>query len=176
LFTYLISRMMTTPNSASTMRLTAYGMVYPIAGVGLFVASWSAPSAAVVERAPAQAPRLMTGWNLKMLLVRQSTARQKTPEVLDPHEIQNLLLHLEPPYHLMVLLAATTGLRRSELFALQCRDIDFTDRMINVTRSIYGHVIGNCKTEASQKAVPLAHHVAAELSSLDEAKFLPTAR
>jgi integrase len=30
---------------------------------------------------------------------------------------------------------------------------------------IYGYVIGNCKTEASQKAVPLAHHVAAELSS-----------
>jgi integrase len=100
--------------------------------------------------------------------VRQSTARQKTPEVLDPHEIQNLLLHLEPPYHLMVLLAATTGLRRSELFALKWRDIDFTDRMINVTRSIYGHVIGNCKTEASQKAVPLAHHVAAELSSWEK--------
>jgi len=98
-------------------------------------------------------------------LVRQSTARQKTPEVLDPHEIHNLLLHLEPPYHLMVLLAATTGLRRSELFALKWRDIDFTDRMINVTRSIYGHVIGNCKTEASQKAVPLAHHVATELAS-----------
>ena len=66
-------------------------------------------------------------------LVRQSTARQKTPEVLDPQEIQNLLLHLELPYHLMVLLAATTGLRRSELFALKWDDIDFTDRTINVT-------------------------------------------
>jgi integrase len=98
-------------------------------------------------------------------LVRQSTARQKTPEVLDPHEIHNLLLHLEPPYQLMVLLAATTGLRRSELFALKWDDIDFTDRIINVTRSIYGQVIGNCKTEASQKAVPLAPHVAVELWS-----------
>lgn len=97
-------------------------------------------------------------------LVRQSTARQKTPEVLDPHEIQNLLLHLESPYRLMVLLAATTGLRRSELFALKWGDIELTDRLINVSRSIYGQVIGNCKTEASQKAVPLVHHVAVELS------------
>lgn len=52
-------------------------------------------------------------------LVRQSTARQKTPEVLDPLEIQSLLLHLASPYRLMVLLAATTGLRRSELFGLK---------------------------------------------------------
>jgi integrase len=96
--------------------------------------------------------------------VRQSTARQKTPEVLEPHEIQVLLLHLESPYRLMVLLAATTGLRRSELFALKWSDIDFIDRMINVSRSIYGQVVGHCKTEASQKAVPLPHHVAVELS------------
>jgi len=47
-------------------------------------------------------------------------------------------------------------------------DIDFTDRTINIARSIYGQVIGNCKTEASQKAVPLAHHVAVELSSWKE--------
>jgi len=31
-------------------------------------------------------------------LVRQSTVRQKTPEVLDPKEIQDLLVHLESPY------------------------------------------------------------------------------
>lgn len=78
-------------------------------------------------------------------LVRQSTARQKTHEVLDPHEIQNLLI-LWNALRLMVLLAATTGLRRSELFALKWSDIDFTDRMINVSRSIDGEVFGNCKT------------------------------
>jgi integrase len=64
----------------------------------------------------------------------------------------------------MVLLAATTGLRRSELFALKWSDIDFADRLIKVSRSIYGQVIGSCKTEASQKAVPLAPDVAVELS------------
>ena len=43
-------------------------------------------------------------------------------------------------------LDVTTGLRRSELFALKWSDIDFTDRMINVSRSIDGEVFGNCKT------------------------------
>ena len=69
-------------------------------------------------------------------LVRQSTARQKTPEVLDPHEIQNLLFQLESRYRLMVLLAATTGLRRSELFALKWKDIDFSNETLNVNRAI----------------------------------------
>ena len=49
-------------------------------------------------------------------LVRQSTLRQRTPTVLEPHEIQNLLSQRESPFRLMVLLAVTTGLLRSELF------------------------------------------------------------
>ncbi len=65
-------------------------------------------------------------------LVRQTAARQKTPEVLDPHEIKNLLSQLLSSYSHMVLLAATTGLRRSELFALKWSDIDFSNRTVNV--------------------------------------------
>jgi integrase len=98
-------------------------------------------------------------------LVRQSGARQTTPEVLDPHEIQSLLCQLDHPFRLMVLLDATTGLRRSELFALKWGDIDFSERMMNVTRSIYNQVSGSCKTEASRKPVPLAADVVAELLS-----------
>jgi integrase len=98
-------------------------------------------------------------------LVRQSGARQKTPEVLDPHEIQKLLSQLDRPYRQMVLLDATTGLRRSELFALKWGDINFKNQTMNVSRSIYGQVSGNCKTEASRKPVPLAPRVAADLLS-----------
>jgi integrase len=101
-------------------------------------------------------------------LVRQSGARQKTPEVLDPQEIKNLLSQLDPPYRQMVLLDATTGLRRSELFALKWCDIDVENQTMNVSRSIYGQVSGNCKTEASRKPVPLAPHVAADLLSWKE--------
>jgi len=46
-------------------------------------------------------------------------------------------------------------LRRSELFALKWKDIDFGAEQISVTRSIVHQVVGTCKTEASQKPVPL---------------------
>ena len=101
-------------------------------------------------------------------LVRQSTARQKTPEVLDPKEIQDLLVHLESPYRVMVLLAATTGLRRSELFALKWDDIDFSNATLNVSRAIYNQVVGNCKTEGSSRPLPLDQSIAKTLWSWKE--------
>ena len=51
--------------------------------------------------------------------VRQSAMRKSTPEVLDPNEIQSLLLQLDSCFRVMVMLDLTTGLRRSELFALE---------------------------------------------------------
>ena len=55
----------------------------------------------------------------------------------------------------MVLIALGAGLRRSELFALKWKDIDFAAEHISVARSIVNQVVGTCKTEASQKPVPL---------------------
>ena len=96
-------------------------------------------------------------------LVRQSAKRMRTPEVLEPSEIQSLLSQLKSCFRLMVLLDVTTGLRRSELFALKWRDVDFPNMRLDVLRSIYlGHV-GDCKTEASRKPVPLDDRVAADL-------------
>jgi len=63
----------------------------------------------------------------------------------------------------MILLDATTGLRRSELFALKWSDVDFSNLELNVTRSIYLRTIGNCKTEASRKPIPIDAQVAADL-------------
>ena len=101
-------------------------------------------------------------------LVRQSTVRQKTPEVLDPDEIQCLLSHLESPYRVMVLLAATTGLRRSELFALKWNDIDFTNETLTISRAIYNQIVGNCKTEGSSRPLPLDQSIARALWSWKE--------
>ena len=63
----------------------------------------------------------------------------------------------------MVLLDVTTGLCRSELFALKWSDVDFSHLCLNVLRSIYLRHIGDCKTEASRKPVPLDERVAADL-------------
>jgi integrase len=94
--------------------------------------------------------------------VRQSAKRMRIPEVLEPSEIQGLLLHLKSCFRLMVLLDVTTGLRRSELFALKWSDVDFSNMRLDVMRSIYLGHIGDCKTEASRKPVPLDDRVAAD--------------
>ena len=70
-------------------------------------------------------------------LVRQSAKRLRAPEVLEPIEIQRLLTELTSCFRLMVTLAVTTGLRRSELFALKWRDIDFSNLQVDIQRSIY---------------------------------------
>ena len=88
-------------------------------------------------------------------LVRQSAKRQKIPEVLGVDELRRLLQALDPRERTMVLMAAGTGLRMSELFGLKWRDVDFQSSQLSVIRSIVDQVVGPCKTEASQKPVPL---------------------
>jgi len=96
-------------------------------------------------------------------LVRQSAKRMRNPELLEPREIQSLLLQLNSCFRVMVILDVTTGLRRSELFPLKWGDVDFSGLRLDILRSIYlGHV-GNCKTQASQKPVPLDERIAADL-------------
>ena len=98
-----------------------------------------------------------------ILLVRQGAKRQTIPEYLEPEELRALLSQLDHCFRVMVLLDAATGLRRSELLALKWEDVDFERLQINVRRSIYLNVVGNCKTEASRKPVPLDLTLASEL-------------
>lgn len=88
-------------------------------------------------------------------LVRQSAKRQTVPDVLLPSEINLLLQELQNRERTLVLLAAGTGLRMCELFGLKWRDIDFAGKQASVLRSIVKQAVGPCKTEASQKPVPL---------------------
>jgi len=86
--------------------------------------------------------------------VRQSAKRRTAPDILTTNEVQGLLANLRFRERTLVLHAVTTGLRRSELFALKWKDVDFQGKQICVTRSIVQNVIGVCKTESSQKPVP----------------------
>ena len=55
------------------------------------------------------------------------------------------------------MLDVTTGLRRSELFALKWLDVDFSNLTLDVQRSIYLGRIGSCKTEATTGYLPRPH-------------------
>jgi len=96
-------------------------------------------------------------------LVRQSAKRRKIPDVLTAEETQRLLSVLAIKERTLVLMAVGTGLRRSELFALKRKDVDFDAKQASVTRSIVGQVVGICKTEASQNPVPLHESLAQAL-------------
>jgi len=96
-------------------------------------------------------------------LVRQSAKRERIPDVLELAEIQLLLSKLGVRERTLALLDAGTGLRVSELLALRWRDVDFENLELNVTRSIWHQVIGDCKTEASAKPVPLDAYMADDL-------------
>ncbi|HEX3103816.1 MAG TPA: site-specific integrase [Terriglobales bacterium] len=96
-------------------------------------------------------------------LVRQSAKRKAVPAILSASEVQRLLAVLQIRERTLVLLAFGTGLRMSELFGLKWNDIDFRRNEISVTRSIVFQVVGPCKTEASQKPVPLDSRLAEAL-------------
>src|ERR1019366_3633886 len=88
-------------------------------------------------------------------LVRQSAKRRTPPAILLPAEIKALIGGLALRERTLVLLAASTGLRQSEIFGLKWGDIDFERGTMSVTRSIVYGVVGPCKTESSQQPVPM---------------------
>jgi integrase len=101
-------------------------------------------------------------WN-PITHVRQSAKRMSIPVVLSLDEVEGLLLYLEEPTHTAVLVDVMTGSRVGELLALKWEDIDFEKFEIHVTRSISLQHVGECKTEASRKPVPLDSRLAEAL-------------
>jgi integrase len=87
--------------------------------------------------------------------VRQSAKRQRVLVVLNIEQLKSLLEHLKEPGKTAVPIDILTGLRVSELLALKWSDVDFENLELHVTRSISLQRVGPCKTEASQKPVPL---------------------
>ena len=68
--------------------------------------------------------------------VRCSAKRLREPDVLTPGEFQALVRELPMRERAMVMVAGSTGLRRSELFALTWTDVNFFTMEIAITRSV----------------------------------------
>jgi integrase len=105
------------------------------------------------------------GWTTRNPItpVRTTSKRQREPEILAPSEFQALLKELSEREHLMVLLAGSTGLRRGELIGLRWSDVDFEEKVVNVSRSIWHNFEGDTKTSASRKPLPLQPAVVEDL-------------
>lgn len=90
------------------------------------------------------------GWKLEHV---KSTY---TAVTIAPVQTADILRHLQHPLHkMLVLLAAGTALRSSELCGLQWRDVDWSQGELAVNRKWAANKLGAPKTDASAAAVPL---------------------
>jgi integrase len=95
--------------------------------------------------------------------VRVSSKRERTPDVLEVEEMQQLLGALRVRERAMVFLDMALGLRRGELAGLKWEDINFEKLYVDVTRSVVDQQVGNTKTEVSRKPIPIDRYLAKDL-------------
>jgi integrase len=81
-------------------------------------------------------------------------AREKRPFETWQH-VEAVAARLGPVYGPMVIFAAATGLRPSELFGLEQRDVDRQLRVVYVRRAYANGRLKHTKTRLSTRAVPL---------------------
>jgi integrase len=73
-----------------------------------------------------------------------------------PAELAALLAHADPSSVLLIEMAASSGLRESELFGIRFEDIDFQRGGVNVARQLQNGTALAPKTDRSRRYVPLA--------------------
>ena len=98
-----------------------------------------------------------------ILAVRQSQKRERVTEPLEAVEFRALMSELSLKMRCIGIVAATTGLRISEVLGLKWKDVDWKHLQIEVTRSVVDGIIGKCKTETSRRPVPIDRFTADEL-------------
>jgi integrase len=84
----------------------------------------------------------------------QRRAKEKRP-FESWEEIEAVASQLKPAYGSMVVFAAATGLRPSELFGLEWRDVDREAGVVYVRRAFANGRLKQTKTRLSNRAVPL---------------------
>jgi integrase len=96
---------------------------------------------------------------ISLVEIKGITKRRRMPVVLTPEQFQVIIESLPQPYRIMAQFAQCTGLRVSELIALQWRDFNFDDLTFQVTRAVVKGRVSQVKTEYSEDTMPLDPHV-----------------
>src|SRR5579884_3263997 len=126
--------------------------------------------AALAKRAPRQAEltlrvlkQVLANAKERGHLVDEAVFRVKAPRresremrFLDWDEVEELAANTVAPYGNMVMLAALTGLRQGELFALRDRNLDLEGKTVTVENGTYAGELVPVKTKASRRRVDLS--------------------
>jgi integrase len=98
--------------------------------------------------------------------VRQGGSRLADPDILTPQEFRSLVKQItDDRVRTMVMLAGCLGLTRSEFTALKWQDFDWKNATLSIQRGIVNNHVGNPKTRARRKPVPLAAELVAVLDA-----------
>jgi integrase len=93
---------------------------------------------------------------MRLVRVRGVSKRQTEPRVLTIDECRRLIAEIpEEPFRTMVILDMATGLRCSELLALQWSDFNWESLTLMVRRAIVDGVVDEVKTRYSRAGLPL---------------------
>ncbi len=93
---------------------------------------------------------------MRLVRVRGVSKRQTEPRVLTIDECRSLIEEIqEEPFRTMVILDMATGLRCSELLALQWSDFNWESLTLMVRRAIVDGVVDEVKTRYSRAGLPL---------------------
>jgi integrase len=126
--------------------------------------------AGIAKRAPRQAElalrllkQILANAKERGQLVDEGVFRVKAPRhepkemlFLDWGGIEELAANTAAPYGNMVMLAALTGLRQGELFALRDRNVDLEAKTLMVENGVYKGEFWPVKTRASRRRVDLS--------------------
>ncbi|MFL6305474.1 MAG: tyrosine-type recombinase/integrase [Candidatus Sulfotelmatobacter sp.] len=88
--------------------------------------------------------------------MRQSAVRERDPDTLTIKEMEATIATIGPQaIRVMVMVAATTAIRGSELRGLRWADVDFEGVTLKLHRGLFRKKETSMKTKASRKPVPI---------------------
>jgi len=97
---------------------------------------------------------------VELVKIKGITKRQKLPTVLTVEQFHAIIARLPRLQRTMVIIAQCTGLRVSEVLALQWKDVDLAGLTLQVTRAVVNGRVNEVKTEYSKDLLPLDTQVA----------------
>ena len=96
--------------------------------------------------------------------VRQGAKRLREPDTLTLSEIQEILAGIKPQaIKVMVIVAAASGLRRSEVRGLKWSNCDLKNQLFVLRQGVVRKHQTNLKTEASRRSLPMSPQLAQAL-------------
>lgn len=108
--------------------------------------------------------------------IRNLSFRTEEPQPFTPSEIKSILEHSEEQTRNLFQFAFWTGMRTSELIALEWGDIDFQRGIVKVSRASVRKIVKVTKTQSGEREVKLLELALAALSAQKPFTFLANKR